>query len=276
MVSIPGGTFTMGCDENRDNVEGGCSDDEKPPHEVTLTAFQMAKTEVTVAQFRAFIEATSYKTTAETAGSCYSLDEKGSWSDVKGNSWRKLGFTQTDNDPVACVSWDDANAYIDWLKKETGKPYRLPTEAEWEYAARGGKDDAAYPWGQKGSDGCRYANMADQKAKEKYPELTTTECNDGYIYTAPVGKFQPNAYGLYDMYGNVLEWVKDWYAGDYYKSSPASAPQGASTGTDRMLRGGAWIINAQFMRSALRFNGRPDDRRNFVGFRPAQGQAQGQ
>jgi hypothetical protein len=104
MVDIPAGTFTMGCDGKRDDVEGGCSDDEKPAHKVTLKAFKMATTEVTVAQFRQFVDETDYKTTAETEGSCWSLDEKGSWADVKGNSWRKLGFEQTDNDPVACVT----------------------------------------------------------------------------------------------------------------------------------------------------------------------------
>lgn len=279
MVPIPAGSFTMGCDGKRDDVEGGCEDDEKPAHKVTLAAFKLAKTEVTVAQFRAFADATGYRTTAETAGSCYSLDEKGAWGEVKGNSWRKLGFQQTDNDPVACVSWDDAQKYLEWLNGEIKpeKPYRLPTEAEWEYAARGdqskGDKEGAFPWGQKGSDGCSFANMADQAAKEKYPDWTwVTSCNDGYIYTAPVGSFKPDGYGLYDMQGNVWEWVQDRYADDYYKSSPASAPQGPGSGSARVIRGGSWGFGPWFVRSAYRFRNSPDFRDFNVGFRLSQGQ----
>ncbi|MBU0655169.1 MAG: SUMF1/EgtB/PvdO family nonheme iron enzyme [Gammaproteobacteria bacterium] len=271
MVIVPGGTFTMGCDGARDDVEGGCQNDEKPAHQVTLDAFKLAQTEVTVAQFRQFVEKTGYKTTAETEGSCWSLDEKNSWSDVKGNSWRQLGYQQTDNDPVACVSWNDANAYIDWLKKETGKPYRLPTEAEWEYAARGGKG-GAYPWGQQGSAGCGYANMADQTAKEKFPNWLIADCNDGYIYTAPVGKFQPNGYGLYDMHGNVWEWVQDrWH--DDYKGAPVDGGFWESgDSAARVLRGGSWSLTPRRVRSAYRFNSPPGPRSRTFGFRLASGQ----
>ena len=278
MVDIPAGTFTMGCDGNRDDVEGGCDSDEKPTHKVSLGAFKLSKTEVTVVQFRAFVDATGYKTTAEEKGSCWSYDEKGSWSEVKGNSWRKLGFDQGDDHPVACVSWNDTQKYLEWLNGETKpeKPYRLPSEAEWEYAARGnqakGDKDGAYPWGQKGSDGCDYANMADKKAKAKNPSWTTADCDDGYLYTAPIGKFKPNGYGLYDMHGNVWEWCQDWYGSEYYKSSPASAPEGLKEGTNRVLRGGSWYNSPWFVRSAYRHNSTPDYWSSHVGFRLAQGQ----
>ncbi len=267
MVDIPAGTFTMGCDGKRDDVEGGCSDDEKPAHKVTLNAFKMAKTETTVAQFRAFVEAKSYKTTAETQGSCWGdKTGKGDWGYVDGNHWKKTGFAQTENDPVTCVSWDDAQAYLQWLNAETGKAYRLPTEAEWEYAARGGKQ-GAYPWGQKGADGCGHANMADRKAKEKYPDWIVADCNDGYIYTAPVGSFAANGYGLHDMHGNVWEWCQDWYDGGYYASSPTSNPEGAASGTNRVLRGGSWSSDARYVRSADRDYYAPVYRNSRAGLR---------
>ncbi|HPE58926.1 MAG: SUMF1/EgtB/PvdO family nonheme iron enzyme [Thiothrix sp.] len=138
MIAIPGGVFTMGCVRKWDNVEGGCFDSEKPAHEVTLKPFWLAKTEVTVGQFRAFVDSSrGYETTAEAQGSCWSYDKDGQWGDVKGNSWRKPGFEQSDEHPAVCLSWNDAQAYVNWLSRETGKDYRLPTEAEWEYAAPG-------------------------------------------------------------------------------------------------------------------------------------------
>jgi Uncharacterized conserved protein len=255
MVEIPTGEFTMGCDGKRDDVEGGCSDDEKPAHKVKISTFKLAKTEVTVAQFRAFVDATGYKTTAEEKGSCWSLDAKGSWSDVKGNSWRKLGFKQDDDHPVACVNWDDAQAYVDWLKKETQQPYRLPTEAEWEYAARGGKE-GAYPWEQ--SIGKNNANCLGDL------------CGDKFEYTSPVGSFAENPFGLKDMHGNVWEWVSDWKGA--YAAEPQQDPKGASSGTHRVLRGGSWDSDGRFVRSAFRDDRTPDARNNVIGFRPAQGQ----
>jgi len=215
-------SFTMGCKEGRDDVEGGCDSDEKPAHKVTLTKpYKLAKTEVTVSQFRAFVEATGYKTTAEEKGSCWSWAD--GWKEVKGNSWRKLGFEQGEDHPVACVSWDDAQAYVDWLKKETQNPYRLPTEAEWEYAARGGKE-SAYPWGQ--SIGKNNANCSGDL------------CGDKFEYTSPVDSFAANPFGLKDMHGNVWEWVSDWYGG--YAAQPQQDPKGSSSGIFRVLRGGAW------------------------------------
>jgi formylglycine-generating enzyme required for sulfatase activity len=250
MADIPAGSFTMGCQEGRDDVAGGCDSDEKPAHEVTLAAFKMAKTEVTVAQFRAFVGATSYKTTAEEKGSCWSWAD--GWKEVKGISWRKLGFEQGDDHPVACVSWDDTQAYLKWLNTETGKAYRLPSEAEWEYAARGGKQ-GAYSWGNAIGQG---------KAN-----CDNSSCGDKFEYTAPVGSFAANGYGLNDMQGNVWEWCQDWYGSDYYASSPASNPQGAGSGANRVLRGGSWNDVAQSVRSANRDYITPGDRYDDIGFR---------
>ncbi|QTR48613.1 SUMF1/EgtB/PvdO family nonheme iron enzyme [Candidatus Thiothrix anitrata] len=247
-------SFTMGCKEGRDDVEGGCDSDEKPAHKVTLTKpYKLAKTEVTVAQFRAFVDATGYKTTAEEKGSCWSWAD--GWKEVKGNSWLKLGFEQGEDHPVACVSWDDAQAYVDWLKKETQNLYRLPTEAEWEYAARGGKE-GAYPWGQ--SIGKDNANCSGNL------------CGDQFEYTSPVGSFAANPFGLKDMHGNVWEWVSDW-KGDY-AAEPQQDPKGPSSGVERVVRGGSWSGLGGGVRSAIRGRGDPAMRDYDIGFRPAQGQ----
>jgi formylglycine-generating enzyme required for sulfatase activity len=154
---------------------------------------------------------------------------------------------------VINVSWDDiTQKYIPWLNKETGKTYRLPTEAEWEYAARGGTD-TAYPWGNaigKGNVNCNNGS-----------------CGDKFEYTAPVGSFEANGYGLSDMHGNVWEWCEDWH-GDY-ASSPVSNPKGAASGADRVVRGGSWGDFAQFVRSARRDYNTPDARGIGLGFRLA-------
>ncbi|WP_051542580.1 SUMF1/EgtB/PvdO family nonheme iron enzyme [Thiothrix lacustris] len=233
MVDIPAGTFTMGCDGKRDDVEGGCSDDEKPAHEVTLDAFKMAKTEVTFDQWDA----------CEKAKACPHAEDQG-WG--RGNR------------PVINVSWDDiTQKYIPWLSQETGKHYRLPTEAEWEYAARGGAD-TAYPWGNaigKGNANC-------------YKDF----CGDKFEYTAPVGSFAANGYGLNDMNGNVWEWVQDSWHSDY-KDAPADGSAWESGGSaSRVLRGGSWYNFAQYVRSADRGHYTPVNRSRNLGFRLASGQ----
>ena len=255
MVAIPSGTFIIGCKLGRDDVEGGCAYLEKPAHEVSISAFHLAKTEVTVAQFSAFVEATGYKTSAETAGSCLSLTDNGNWDDFKGYLWRQLGFKQGDDHPVACISWNDTQAYLKWLNQATGKHYRLPTEAEWEYAARGGRE-SAYSWGNETGKGS--ANCAHEF------------CGDKFEYTSPVSSFAANGYGLYDMGGNVWEWCQDDYG--IYAAEAQQDPLGkkiGSIGSFRILRGGSWGEMLWSMRSAYRSNGTPDYRSSDAGFRVA-------
>lgn len=226
MADIPAGEFMMGCDGKRDDVEGGCSDDEKPAHKVKISGFKLAKTEVTFDQWDA----------CEKAKACPHAEDQG-WG--RGNR------------PVINVSWDDiTQKYIPWLNKKTGKSYRLPTEAEWEYAARGGAD-TAYPWGN--AIGKENANCGNN------------ECGDMFEYTAPVGSFAANGYGLSDMHGNVWEWCQDWY--ESYSSFPVSNPKGAVNGTERVFRGGAWGLYAHTVRSASRFYNTPDYWNGNVGFR---------
>ena len=252
MLPIPAGEFTMGCVKERDEVEGGCLDWEKPPHPVKLSAFKLAETEVTVEQYLACVQ----------QGGCPApyWNEKGSDYNIstgKDEHYKKMGKALTDSQhPIVGVSWENAVAYVAWLNKsqQPSQPFRLPTEAEWEYAARGGDKEQAYPWGN--SIGKNKANCSD--------------CGDEFEYTAPVGSFAPNGFGLKDMHGNVWEWVADWY-GDY-PTQLASNPKGASKGTDRVLRGGSWGLTARDLRSAYRSNSMPDFRDDVMGFRVAQDQ----
>jgi formylglycine-generating enzyme required for sulfatase activity len=252
MVKIPGGSFQMGCVENNKD----CQDDEKPVHTVNVSAFEMGAYEVTVGQFRAFVDASHYQTTAEKDGSCYSYDASGNWNNVKGNSWRKTGYTQTDDSPVTCVSWDDAKAYTAWLSQQTQQAWRLPSEAEWEYAARAGTK-TTYSWG------------------DQPPVCDTQAANGAQFYDckekAPlkVGSFKPNPFGLYDVHGNAWEWVEDCW-GDY-KDAPAdgTARPVCDANASRVLRGGSWYNRPGYLRSANRSYSTPVYRSTNVGFRAA-------
>ena len=227
MVVIPAGRFRMGCVSGLD-----CFDDEKPVHEVSIPqAFALSRHEVTFAQWDA----------CAAAGACggHRPDDRG-WG--RGNR------------PVIEVSWEDAQSYVSWLSRETGESYRLPSEAEWEYAARA--DSAAkYSWGNE--IGSNRANC------ENY------YCGDQWEYTAPVGSFAPNAFGLYDMHGNVWEWVEDCW-NDSYSGAPSSGT--AWRGGDcakRVLRGGSWFIIPRSLRAAYRNWLSSGYRFNLIGFRVA-------
>ena len=232
MVSIPGGTFRMG------DLSGEGDDDELPVHSVTVPAFRLGKHEVTVGQFRRFVEATGYRTEAERYGGCVTYSAGDGWDLRAGSSWRNPGFFSIgDGHPAVCVSWDDAQAYVEWLSAETGSGYRLPTEAEWEYAARAGTT-TEYSWGndigsnQANCDGCG------------------SRWDD--VRTAPVGSFPANAWGLHDMHGNVKEWVQDCW-NDSYDGAPSdgSAWESGVCG-QRVRRGGSWDYSAGHVRSAFR------------------------
>ena len=214
MLPIKAGDFMMGCVTKRDEVEAGCQSDEKPAHKVTLKSFEVSKTEITVGQFRVFIKQTGYKTSAEKGKGCY-LYKNNKWDKVKNANWDKPNFKQTEEHPVTCVSWDDSQAYIKWLNsqvntKALGK-YRLLTEAEWEYAARGGETEQAYPWGNKA-----HHDWANYGKDSCCSPLKSGK--DQWDYTAPVARFPANGFGLHDMHGNVWEWVQDKYQDNYKKA----------------------------------------------------------
>ncbi|WP_283743793.1 formylglycine-generating enzyme family protein [Sideroxydans sp. CL21] len=261
MVAIPEGSFDMGSP----NSENSRNDDEGPVHHVKLTAFAMGKTEITRGQFSTFVIKSKYIT----GDKCVAL--KGSrFEEDSGRNWRDIGFLQTTNHPASCVSWNDAKAYTAWLSLKTGKQYRLSTEAEWEYAARGSSVTSRY-WGDNPDEACGYANVADMTAKASVPGASfwlLHNCTDGYAYSAPVGSFKPNAFGLYDMLGNVTEWTEDSYH-DSYKNAPLDGTAWQGDASRRVLRGGSWNSSPNLVRAARRCVNKPDERFSFVGFRVA-------
>ncbi len=302
MVLIPGGSFDMGGDNKQ------ASPDEYPKHTVRVDPFYIDMTEVTNAQFRAFVEATGYLTTAErkpdwellkaslppgtpkphdsvlvaaslvfqqTSGPVSLSDYNQWWRWEKGAEWKhpqgpNSSIDGKDNYPVVQVSWDDAQAYCKWAGK------RLPTEAEWEFAARGGLINNIYPWGNEP------VNTGQPKTNSwegKFPYLN--EQKDGFVKAAPVKSFAPNGYGLYDMAGNVWEWCADWYDANYYKTGEGKTlanPKGPAKGYDpediytqkRSLRGGSFLCNDSYCsgyRAARRMKSSPDTGLEHTGFR---------
>ena len=247
MVYIPAGSFRMG------DIQGGGDSDEKPVHRVSVSAFLLSQTEVTVSQFRAFVDASGYKTEAEQGNGCY-VYENGSWDWRSGKNWRNPVFKQSSEEPVVCVSWNDIQRYIEWLSAKTGEQYRLPTEAEWEYAARAGSE-TKYSWGN---------GIGNNKAN-------CDGCGSRWddSQTAPVGSFAANAFGLYDMHGNVWEWTQDCWNGSYQGApSDGTAWLSGECGR-RVLRGGSRISDPSNLRSAYRFRYSTDGRSDRFGFRLA-------
>ncbi len=257
-VGIPEGCFLMGSpssEKDRRSNEG-------PQHEVCVDGFSMGKYEVTLRSWRKFIKETGYSTDAEKnteEKGCFS-QKNGTWGYQDGRYWDEVGFPQSDRQPVVCISHNDVEEFIHWLNRESGRTYRLPTEAEWEYAARAGSTTSRF-WGEDETSACQYGNVADISNNSLF------SCNDGYKWTSPVGHFKANAFGLYDMLGNVWEWTNDWYGNDYYGKSPRTNPTGPKSSVNMVNRGGGWVCGPAFVRSALRVWIRPWARSAGVGFR---------
>jgi len=258
LLPIPSGAFTMGCSQGWDDAAGGCKDNEYPAHLVSIQAFEMAQHEVTVGQFRHFVEDSNYKTIAETKG-CVVKDEESPaprWVMDRSANWRSPGFEQDDSHAVVCIARPDAFAYIDWLNKQTKKQYRLPTESEWEYAARAGSA-TAYSWGSQADH-----NRANFKGKNGL---------DTWEYTSPAGTFPGNNFSLQDMSGNAWEWVSDcWH--DNYVSAPNDGSSWNTNchGNDFITRrGGAWDAPPLSIRSSYRNHAGENDRSQSYGFRVA-------
>ena len=249
-------------------------EDERPQHRVNITRpYLLGIHQVTVGQFRRFVEESRHQTEAEKSGKgSFGWDEKRrAWEIDPAKNWRNPGFSQTDDHPVVCVSHNDAVAFCQWLstkEKKEGRTYRLPWEAEWEYACRAGTN-ALFVISNDPEDLVKIGNVADVSAKQKFPDWNCVKGNDGFVYTAPVGSLAPNAWGLYDMIGNVWEWCADWYDGKYYASSPAADPPGAPGASYRVFRGGCWSDNARVCRPAYRYGNAPGYRLYDLGFRVA-------
>jgi formylglycine-generating enzyme required for sulfatase activity len=269
LVRIPAGKFWMGSFKG----EEGAYDDERPRHEVEISQpFYMGTTAVTVGQFTEFVRDANYTTEAEKDGKGgYRFNlATGKWEQKPEYTWRNADWQQSDEHPVVNVSWNDAVAFCEWLSKKENREYRLPTEAEREYACRAGTKTRY--WSGDSEDSLNgVANIADASLKAKAnAELakswTLATWNDGYPFTSPVGKLKANPWGLYDMHGNVWEWCKDIYG--TYKDGYQKDPQGELTGHRRVQRGGSWCFVPRYARAAGRLNGfAPGPRASDVGFR---------
>jgi formylglycine-generating enzyme required for sulfatase activity len=224
-IPIPAGQFMMGSEKDKDEeIEAS----ETPRHTVTLDGFEMGRLEVTNAQYAVFVNATSYNN----------------------DKWKETNKPGKEDYPAINVSSLDALAYCEWLSIVTGKKYRLPTEAEWEYAA-GGNQQVRFSWGNGWEPSLANAGKQNQE-------------------TARVGSYPPNAFGLYDMTGNVWEWCSDLFKDSYYSESPQSNPKGPEDGNSRVMRGGAWNSPEQFGRINFRSHNAPDIRNLTIGFRIVQ------
>jgi formylglycine-generating enzyme required for sulfatase activity len=296
MVSVPGGTFQMGAENTYP--------DAVPVHEVVVGAFYLDRHEVSNRRYAEFVEATGYTTQAEQDGFCWCyIEGADDFQPVKGADWRHPQGPDSDvadimDHPVVCISWDDAQAYAAWAGQ------RLPTEAEWEYAARAGTGDhfeahVAAPSGghvhhAAGTGDVHAIHGLDKSPSSKshstkrashfedaeyvkanvwegtWPELNQLE--DGWFYTAEVGSFVANDFGIHDMIGNVWEWTADWYDGDYYVDSPSSNPAGPEIGENRVARGGSWFCSPNYCGAySTHYRGAspPNHAFNNVGFRCA-------
>ena len=273
LVLIPSGEFLMGGPDAPEDVikmfpayklKPADFADEYPQHKVKITKpFYMCRHETTVGQFKKFVAETDYKTEGERPDA--SKKGPGAWGfnpvtqafegrDPKYN-WKNAGFEISDDMPVVNVSWNDAQEFLKWLSAKEKKTYRLPSEAEWEYACRGGTK-TQYWSGQAPESLAKVANVCDADFYEKFPKYYEKErclsLRDGRIYPAPVGSYPPNPFGLYDMHGNAWEWTNDWYGEDYYAKSPVEDPQGPPDGGAKVRRGGAWHTLAMWSRASFR------------------------
>ncbi len=290
LVRIPAGEFVMGRDATPEQLAARFPGyeqrrfdelfDEAPAHRVRITRpFYMARHEVTVGQFRAFLQASGHapESIADGTGGYGYNPRYDPATTRRGDafegrdprySWQNPGFAQTDAHPVVNVTWNDAQALARWLSQVEGRRYRLPTEAEWEYACRAGTRTLFHS-GDDPASLSRVANVFDADAATNWPAWSAfaLRVHDGYAFTAPVGSFAPNAFGLHDMHGNVWEWTADWHDEHYYARSPVDDPTGPADGTVKVRRGGSWHTWPLYARCAYRNWNSTDTRYTLVGIR---------
>jgi formylglycine-generating enzyme len=256
MVVLPGGRFKQGSLR----AESGSTAFETPMHWVAIgTSLSMSSNAVTVDDFQRFITDTG----SDIRG-CDTYD--GDWKHRPDSNWKNPGFSQTGTHPVTCVSWNDAKAYARWLSMKTGHTYRLPSASEWEYAARTG-GEVVQPWSADGSPACATANVADASAAQRYPGWTVFGCNDGYVFTAPVGSFKANSFGLNDMLGNVFQWTEDCWHADYTGAPIDGSARRDGDCSEHELRGGSWYSTPAYVRANYRNHFAADYRTSSVGIR---------
>lgn len=275
MVVVPAGTFMMGAEDG----DGESIANERPRHEVRVPAFALGRTHVTRGEFARFIAVSGYRPEP----GCWhpptpplNIEGHGPWEQDPRRTWRRPGFAQGDDHPVVCVSHDDAEAYAAWLSARARQPYRLPSDAEWEYAARAGITAQRRPRDAS----CRQDNLADLSYARTYrlrphPDHVAM-CDDGHPFTAPAGRFRANAFGLRDMMGNAAQWIADCFH-ETYAGAPTDGTAWIEGGTrwptgecrHRVLRGGSWLAAPGPPRFASRGPREADYRSVIVGFRVA-------
>ncbi|WP_374433637.1 SUMF1/EgtB/PvdO family nonheme iron enzyme [Inhella sp.] len=271
LVILPAGKFIQGSPDN----EEGRSEDEGPWHEVILAQpMAVGRMEVTRAEWSAFVRDRGYRSEAERGDGCTAWNGKLALRTTERN-WRRPGFEQAANHPVVCISWQDVQAYLQWLNQHSGgKPYRLLTESEWEYAARAGSQER-FPWGADPAlrQFCQHVNGADQSAQRTVPGAAgvwqLAGCDDLHPFTAPAAELQANAFGLHGMLGNAAEWVQDCYSEATYASNPPQDGRAAQIERcpHRVVRGGSWYDAPPRTRPAKRARQAPDARTDAIGFR---------
>lgn len=268
MVVIPAGRFVMGAapgEEARENMSAEFRHRSEPQRTVAVKSFSAGKFEVTRGEYRLFAESTG-----RSSDGCFVWTASGFEKDPI-RDWRNPGYGQDDTHPVVCVSWDDASAYAKWLSEKTGRTYRLLSEAEWEYAARAGTTTTRF-WGDDGNASCDFANGGDLATRARVPGAGTwpvADCNDRYAYTAPVGRYRANAFGLHDMLGNVWEWTQDCWNANYSGAPTDGSAWTAGECSLRVVRGGSWEDAPMGVRAAYRV-GSPTVIRVYIrGFRVA-------
>jgi formylglycine-generating enzyme required for sulfatase activity len=289
-VLLPAGEFLMGSDETPASLARDFAgydmarflklDDEAPVHRVRISQpFWLGQHEVTVGQFRQFLAASGYvpESIADGSGAYAYNPNYDPATTVRRDafegrdpkySWMNPGFQQSNEQPVVNVTWHDAQALARWLSDKEKKHYRLPTEAEWEYACRAGSR-TRYAHGDEPSGLAGAANTFDAEAAGYWPRWQgfALAGSDGFAFTAPVGSFPANAFGVHDMVGNVWEWVADWHDEHWYARSPATDPQGPESGTVKVRRGGSWHTWSLYARCAFRNWNTPQTRYTLVGIR---------
>ena len=272
--SIRGGSFLMGCSDG----DKSCEKYEKPSVKLQVPSFSMGRTEVTVSQFKDFVAATGYRTDAERNSGgfngCYVFRDKGGisrstgrWAWDKARSWKDPGYKQSDQHPVTCVSWNDAQAYVQWLTSTTGVEHRLPTEAEWEFAARAGAT-TRYQTGNDSNALCKAGNGADKTVSPKGSRWSSRlSCSDSHWFSAPVASYSPNSFGLHDMHGNLWEWVADTWTNNHENARRDGSVNLAGDRQQRVLRGGGWDGDGRQQRLSARRLGQVQSRTSMIGFR---------
>jgi len=263
MVVVPAGEFLMGSSKEEISKRLAAGN-EAPQHKVVIAqTIAVGRFEVTRDQYAAFVDATGH----QGSGRCFTL-EQNTPQERENRSFLMPGYAQEGNHPVVCISWTDAQAYVDWLARITGKSYRLPSEAEYEYAARAG-GTARHGASDDPAQLCRFVNGADQSAKAAGlpDDADYMECTDGFPYTAPVGSFAQNAFGLNDLIGNVWEWTADCFADDYRAAPADGSARGQQDCPARTVRGGDWFSAAALLRPAVRASAKADSHYDDIGFR---------